>query len=813
MKSKQTARQTSGYRFKCMLHPATFALIALVIGLAIGLKTALTNAEESTDDSFSKYGQVFKGKISRTYEESEEWYPEARKPKPGTPNVFIILLDDVGFAQLGSYGGLIQTPNIDALAADGLRYNNFHTTALCSPSRASLMAGRNPHKIGFGSHALTAMGFPGYNGSTPESAKSIAKDFQHAGFTTYALGKWDHTPLPEVSQSGPFHRWASGEGFDHFYGFMAADADDFRSLLWADHRPTENWVGKAGYHLTTDLADQAIDYLTSHASITPEKPFFMFWAPSAMHSPHQVEQKYIDMYKGKFDMGWDNAREMIFEKQMKMGLLPPGTKLSNGIPEIPKWDSLNEDQKKLYTRQMEVFAGMLTQTDEQIGRMIATLKRIGQYDNTLIILTSDNGTSGEGGLNGTFNESRVINGLQTSFEENMKHYDEWGSPNTYPHYHAGWAMAGNTPFKYCKQIVHNGGVADPLIITWPKGIQGKGEVRNQYSFITDIMPTALEATGTEFMEEKDGVKQMPLDGKSLVYSFNEADASSARTEQYYEQLGNRAMYKDGWKAVTIHGNRMPWVVAGTFPFEKDVWELYNLNEDFSETQDLAAKYPEKLEKLKKAWDEEAWKNNVYPLHDDIASRIAKQFKRAFGDKTVFTYYWPGAQRIPEAVSAPIKNTSHTIETTLDLKGNEEGVIVACGGVNGGYTLFIKDHKLHYEYNFFNTARYTVISPDLPTGKVDMKFNFVKTGMLKGTGELYVNGEKVAEGAIDQTVPGTFSLSESFDVGTDFGTPVSMNYQSADPHFPYTGEVDKVTVTLTGEDTDKDKEIDESYEVD
>jgi len=518
-----------------------------------------------------------------------------------------------------------------------------------------------------------------------------------------------------------------------------------------------------------------------------------------MHSPHQVEQKYIDMYKGKFDMGWDKAREVIFEKQTNMKLLPAGTKLTRSIPEIPAWDSLNAEQKKLYARQMEVFAGMLTQTDEQIGRLIATLKRIGQYDNTLIILTSDNGASGEGGLNGTFNESRVLNALQTSLEENMKHYDEWGSPNTYPHYHAGWALAGNTPFKYFKQIVHEGGVADPLIVTWPKGIKPKGEIRNQYCFITDIIPTALEATGTPFMEEKEGIKQMSLDGKSLVYSFNAAGWPSLRTQQIYEQLGNRAMYKDGWKAVTIHGNRMPWVIAGTFPFDKDVWELYNRNEDFSESDDLAAKYPEKLEALKKLWDEEAWRNNIYPLYDDVASRVAKQFKRSFGDRSVYTYYWPGAQRIPEAVSAPIKNASHTIETTLNLKGHEEGVIVACGGLNGGYTLFIADNKLHYDYNFLNTVRYAIVSPELPVGKVDLKFNFIKTGNLKGTGQLYVNGKKVAEGAIDQTVPSAFSLSESFDVGVDNGTPVSNNYKTKD-HFPFTGELDKVTITLKQEPT-------------
>ncbi len=787
----------------------SFCAVAIAGTLCIALTVIACATQEGghtaqpEGDAFAKYGQEFKGKIGRTYEESVEWYPEIVKPKPGTPNVLMILLDDVGFAQYGCFGGLIDTPNIDALAADGLRYNNFPPTALCSPSRAALMAGRNTHKIGLGSHALTAMGFPGYNGTPPESAKSIARHLQHAGFETFAVGKWDHTPLPEASRSGPFQHWASGEGFDHFYGFMAADADDYRTLLFDDHEPSETWMDVEDFHLTADLADRGIDNITAHVSIYPDRPFFLFWAPSAMHSPHQVQQRYIDRYKGKFDLGWDKARETIFAKQMQMKLLPAGAKLSNGIPEIPRWDSLSAQQKKLYARQMEVFAGMMTQTDEQVGRIIANLKRTGQYDNTLIMLTADNGCSGEGGLNGLYNESLVLNGLQATLEENMEHYDEWGGPNTYPHFHAGWAMAGNTPFKYCKQIVHNGGIADALVITWPKGIKARGEIRNQYSFITDLMVTALEVTGTTFMPVMDGVQQMPLDGISLAYSFDRADAPSARTEQYYEQLGNRAMYKDGWKAVTIHGNRMPWVTAGTFDFSKDVWELYNLDEDFSETNNLADKHPEKLAELKKLWDEQAWKNNVYPLYDDLNSRIAKQFSRAFGDRKVFTYYAPGAVRIAEAVAAPTKNKSHTIETTLDLKGDEEGVIVACGGINGGYTLFIADHKLHYDYNTFNAERYAIVSAELPKGKVDVEFNFIKTGPLKGTGELHVNGKKVAEGAIDKTVPGTFSLSETFDLGVDNGTPVSSNYEVKD-HFPFTGVLDKVTITLTSPEADRIK---------
>ncbi|MCK5618452.1 MAG: sulfatase-like hydrolase/transferase, partial [Candidatus Krumholzibacteria bacterium] len=356
--------------------------------------------------------------------------------------------------------------------------------ALCSPSRASIMAGRNHHRIGLGSHSLTAMGFPGYNAFPPECGKSVAKHLQKAGFINYALGKWDHTPLYEVSQSGPFDRWPSGEGFDHYYGFMAADADNFRSLLWSDHAPIEDWTGRDDYHLSEALADKAIENITSHVSVSPDKPFMMFWAPVAMHSPHQAPPEYIERYKGKFDMGWDEARKTILERQLKMGVVPAGTNLSPRTSEIPAWDTLNDEEKKLYTRQMEVFAAMLTHVDEQIGRMIDVLKRTGQYENTIIFVSSDNGSSGEGGLAGTFNETYVLNGLQTPFDANMSHYDDWGGPTTYPHFHAGWALAGNTPFKYFKQIVHRGGIQDPLIIHWPKGIKARGEIRNQYHHIT-----------------------------------------------------------------------------------------------------------------------------------------------------------------------------------------------------------------------------------------------------------------------------------------------------------------------------------------
>lgn len=770
-----------------------FRLPAAVLAAALALLAGLlfwTSLARAADDR-----PEFRGKIARSYAESVEWWPEPARPPQGAPNVLIILLDDTGFGQLGAFGGLTETPHIDGLAAGGLTYNNFHTTALCSPSRASIMAGRNHHSIGLGSHSLSAMGFPGYNAFPPESAKSIAKVLQKAGYVNYALGKWDHTPLYEVSSVGPFERWPSGEGFDHYYGFMAADADNFRSVVWTDHRPVETWMGRDNYHLSEDMADKAIEFITAHKSLAPDRPFMMFWAPVAMHSPHQAPQEYIDKYKGRFDMGWDKAREAIIARQKELGVIPGNTRLTERPKDIPAWDSLTDEQRKLYARQMEVFAAMLDHVDDQIGRMLATLKRIGELDNTLIFVTSDNGASGEGGLTGSFNETYILNGLQTPFEANMEHYASWGGRTTYPHYHAGWAMAGNTPFRYFKQIVHRGGIQDPLIVHWPKGIRDRGLVRQQYHHIIDIAPTILEAAGIGMPEAIDGVKQMPLDGTSMLYSFNNGQAADRHTVQYFEMFGNRAIYKDGWKAVTIHANRMPWQLNVVLPFEDDVWELYHVAEDFSESTNLADKYPEKLAELKKLFDEQAWKYNVYPLYDDMIMRIAKQQDRLFGDRREFIYYFPGAVRIAEKASAPVKDRAHTITTVLDLKGDEEGVLVACGGFTGGYTLFIQKGRLVYDYNFYNGVYYTLESPPLPKGRTELKFNFIRTGKYKGVGELYVNGERVDESEMPEMHISTFSLSETFDVGQDTGTPVSARYKD---HFRFSGELDKMVFRLTGE---------------
>ncbi len=773
------------------------SLTAIFCSIVVLFFTACDNAADSQAPDEQKYYE-FKGKIAQSYEDSEEWWPPKTRPPEDAPNVIIFLLDDVGFAQVGSFGGLIETPNIDALAANGLRYNNFHTTALCSPSRATLMAGRNPHMIGLGSHALTAMGFPGYNAIVPPTAKSVANYLEESGYINYALGKWDHTPLYEVSQVGPFDRWPSDEGFAHSYTFMAADVHQFIPVLWDDHHPEPY---RKSEHLDKDLADRAIEWITGHKSLDKELPFMMLWASGSMHSPHHAPDEYIAKYQGKFDMGWDQAREQILAKQIEFGIAPENTILSARLDVIPAWDSLNEDEKKLYARQMEVFAAQMDHVDHQIGRVVATLKRIGELDNTLIIVTADNGASGEGGLQGTFNETYVLNGMQTPFDANMRHYDNWGQWDSYPHYHAGWAMAGNTPFPYFKQSEHRGGQQDALVIHWPNGIKGKGEIRSQYHHISDIAPTIMAAVGIEKPEEYHGIPQQPFTGVPMNYSFNNADAPNTKKRQYYEMFGNRAIWENGWKAVTIHANRMPWDINLTAPFEDDVWELYHVAEDFSESTDLADQYPEKLEELKKIFEEEAWANQVYPMYDDMLSRLNKVNYVIFGDQKEFTYYAPGATRIAEKASAPVKGRSHMIETTIDLKGSEEGVIVACGGMTGGYSMYIKDGKLHFDYNFLDGVHYHLTSSKLPVGNTDLKFNFILDkskidGTLKpwsGTGALYINGEKADEAYFEFMHISTYSLAETFDVGMDTGTQVDKTYEGSP--FEFTGELDRVEITL------------------
>jgi arylsulfatase A-like enzyme len=685
---------------------------------------------------------------------------------------------------------------MDALAAGGLRYNNFHTTALCSPSRAAIMAGRNHHSIGLGSHALSAMGFPGYTGRVPLSSQEVARVVRDQGWTTYAIGKWDHTPGFQVHQVGPFTYWPTNDGFDHTYTFMSADANNFMPVMYAGHEPIEPSRGKPDYHLSEDMADKAIHYMTGQVSINPEKPFFMFWAPGAMHAPHHAPKAYIDHYKGKFDMGWDELRKQIYQRQLEMGIIPKGTVLTERPERVPAWESLNAKEKALMARQMETFAGQLTHTDEQIGRMIATLKRTSKFDNTLIIITSDNGASAEGGLNGTHNEVLVINStMKTDLEENYKKQDVWGSIETNNHYNIGWTMAGNTPFKYFKQTVHHGGTADPLVVSWPAGIKAKGEIRDQFAHIIDIGPTIMEALGVTPPPVIDGIKQSPFEGTSMLYTFNEADAQGRHTRQYFEQLGNRGMYLDGWVAVTLHADRLPFEPHRKGNFDDDVWELYNVAEDRSQSKDLAKEYPEKLEELKKAWDEEALKYNVYPLHDDFLGRVTNVNKRFAPQRKEFVFYPPGAVRISEQYSPPVKNRNHIITAYAEIPaGGASGVLVATGGIYSGYALYVKDNRIVYQYNAYNEDLYTITATKpLPTGKVIIEAKYMASEDKKSaTVILSVNGKEVGRGEVGRTVPGTYSLTETFDVGQDTGTSVSKDY---DRDNEFTGTLDRVVFNL------------------
>lgn len=720
--------------------------------------------------------EAFKGKIGKTLADSQEYWPEPKKAPKGAPNILVWLIDDMGYGHSSTFGGLTPMPSIERIAKTGLRYNNFHTTALCSPSRAAIAAGRNHHNLGMGSHSLTAMGFPGYNAHPPESAKGFSEILKREGWSTMFIGKWDHTPQWESTFAGPFDRWPSGDGWEHFYGFMSGDMNNFNPIMWMDHTPMQPNYDKPGYHVNEDMADTAINWISMLRASAKDKPFVMFWATGAVHAPHQAPADWIERFKGKFDMGYDQAREIILENQIKMGIVPEGTKLSARDEEIPAWDTLNDKEKALYARQMEAFAGQLAYTDYEFGRILDYLEKIGELDNTVVIFTSDNGASAEGGLHGTFNENGFFNGVpNVPYEVNSQYINEWGNRVGVWHVTAGWTQAGNTPFQFYKQSAHRGGNADPLVISWPKGIKKKhqGKIRNQYHHIIDIAPTILEAAGVEAPKVIDGVEQMPFDGIPMNYSFNDPREADRRTTQYYELFGNRAIYSDGWTAVTLHRGKRPWVLNAEGVLEDDDWELYNLKEDFSQSNNLADKYPEKLAELQELFEQEAEKNNVYPLDGDIGPRFAKMQARAAPSDSELIYFPPAAIRVHESVSPPIKNKSHELiaEVVIPESGGD-GMLVTAGGRTAGYAFFVKDDRLVYVYNYIGMNRTVLISSEkVPTGKAKLSMKFTKTGQFQGDAEIFINGKSVGKTSIPNTVPITFSIEETFDVGQDTGSPV------------------------------------------
>ncbi len=722
------------------------------------------------------------------------------KAPAGAPNVLIVLIDDMGFGQSGAFGGPLHMPTVDRLANSGLRYNQFHTTALCAPTRMALLSGRNHHMNNMGSITETATAYPGNTAQRPDNVAPLAMMLRYNGYTTAHFGKNHETAVWEVSPSGPTDRWPTRSGFDKFYGFMGGETNQWAPAVYDGMIKIE--VPKdPSYHFMTDMTNQAIKWVRSVKSLTPDKPFFIYFAPGATHAPHHVPQEWIEKYRGKFDQGWDKLREETLARQIKLGVVPPGTKLAPKPEAIKDWEKLTPEEKKLFTRQMEVFAGFAEYTDTEIGRLVDAIGDLGQLDNTLIFyIVGDNGASAEGGMAGMFNENTFFNGIVESVQDVLKHYDELGAPSTYNHYAAGWAVAGDTPFAWTKQVASSyGGTRNGMVVHWPKGVKAKGEVRPQWHHVIDIAPTILEAAGLPEPKAVNGVAQAPIEGVSMLGSFNDAKAKDNHLTQYFEIFGNRAIYHDGWLAGTIH--RAPWEQKPRASLENDVWELYDTRADFSLANDLAKQSPEKLKELQALFMKEAEKYNVLPLDD----RTLERFNAALvgrpdlmAGRTSLTVY-EGMAGMSENVFINTKNRSHTITAEVEIpKGGANGVILAQAGRFGGWSLYLKDGKPTYHYNFLGLARFTIAAATpVPAGKATIRYEFAYDGggLAKGgMGTLFVNDKKVAEGRIERSQPIVFSGDEGADVGEDGETPVTEDYGIAAP-YQFTGRIHKVTIEI------------------
>ncbi len=721
------------------------------------------------------------------------------KAPAGAPNVLIVLVDDMGFGMPSAFGGPLRMPAADSLASQGLRYNQFHTTALCSPTRTALLSGRNHHMNNMGSITETATGFPGNTGQRPNSVAPLAEMVRLNGYSTAFFGKNHETAPWEVSVSGPTDRWPTRSGFDKFYGFFGGETDQWNPTLYDGMArvPTPHYPG---YNFMTDMTDKAISWMKFEKSLTPDKPFFMYFAPGATHAPHHVPQEWIDKNKGRFDGGWDKLREETLARQIALGVVPKGTRLANKPEGIKDWNKLSADEQKLFARQMEVYAGFGEYTDHEIGRLFDAIAETGQFDNTLIFyILGDNGTSAEGGMSGMFSEMTYFNNVEETVQEMLKHYDEWGGPSTYPHMAAGWAVAGDTPFMWTKQMPSNyGGTRNGLIVSWPKGIQASNQVRSQWHHVIDVAPTVLEAASLPEPKSVNGTVQSPIEGVSMIYSFDKPDAKSTHTTQYFEIFGNRAIYHDGWFAGTVH--RAPWEKVPRQKLQEDKWELYDTRADFSLANDLAAVHPEKLKELQAIFMKEASENRVLPIDDRLLERIiASTAGRPdlMADRTSLVLS-EGMDSMSENVFIGIKNRSFSVTAEVEIPaGGANGVILAQGGRFGGWTLYLKDGKPTYCYNFLGMQEYKVAAASaVAAGKaaIRMNFDYDGGGVGKGgTATLLVNGEKVASGRIDRTQMAIFSADETAAVGLDDATPVTADYKERDNAF--TGRIFKVTVDV------------------
>ena len=718
----------------------------------------------------------------------------------GAPNVLIVLIDDLGFGGTSAFGGPVGTPTFDRMAEEGLHFNNFHTTAVCSPTRAAIKSGRNHHVNNMGGIIETGTAFPGNTGQIPNNVTPLAEMLRLNGYSTGAFGKWHETAAWEASVSGPLDRWPTHQGFDKFYGFLGGETNQWAPYIYDGTHPVE-LPDDPSYHFLTDMTDQTIAWIRYQKALTPEKPFFVYYAPGATHAPHHVPEEWIARWKGKFDQGWDKLREEILARQIERGIVPEGTPLAPKPAAIPDWDTLSADEKRLFTHQVEVFAAYIEMTDHEIGRVVRAIQDTGQLDNTLIVFVAgDNGTSAEGGRNGMFSEMTYFNGVQETVPDMLEKLDKWGGPETYPHMAAGWAVAFDTPYQWTKQVASDhGGTKVGMAIHWPKGIKAKGELRTQFHHVIDVAPTILEASGLPEPREVDGTPQYPMDGVSMVYSFDDAKVKDRHTTQYFEMFGNRAMYHDGWFARTIH--KAPWEPKPRRPLAEDIWELYDTRTDFSLVNDLSAKHPEKLAELQVMFMEEAERNQVLPIDDRTVERVNAAVAGRpdlMAGRTSLTLA-EGMTGMTENVFLNIKNKSKTITAEVEVpEGGGNGAILVQGGRFGGWALYVKDGMPGYDYNFLGLQRTSIVATQpLAPGKATIRFDFAYDGggMAKGgTGTLFVNDKKVAEGRIERTQPMIFSADETADVGIDLATPV-VEAIGSEARSRFNGRIPKVTIEV------------------
>ena len=775
--------------------------IFLLVSINLQIVSPKTHAKNPSNDAGEKQNRAvlppssteFKGKIEKNYRDSTpDWKPALPLNAPKeAPNIIMVVLDDVGYGHLGCYGGPINTPNIDKLAKSGLRYNNFHTTALCSPSRGVLLTGRNHHSIGLAAITEGATGFPGNYGNIPKSAAMIPEILKQNGYNTMAVGKWHLAPYTAYTAAGPFDRWPLGMGFEKYYGFLGGETDQWAPLLCQDNHFIDTPT-TSGYHLTEDLVDRSIKYIRDQQQANTGRPFFTYLALGACHAPLHAPKEFIAKYQGKFDQGWDKIREETFERQKAMGIIPSNSVLPPANPGIEPWNNLNDNQKKVYTRLQEVFAGFLDHADHNLGRLIESLEEMKIRDNTLIMVVSDNGASQEGLQNGTLNTDRYRNFFPDTIPEMIKNLEQAGSPSSDPHYPMGWAMAGNTPFKRWKQDTHAGGNTDPFIVSWPAKIKDGGSIRTQYHHLVDVVPTILELSGLPAPTSVNGVSQLPIHGTSMAYTFTNANAKTTKKVQYYEMLGSRAIWSEGWTAVTWHKKDSSW--------DDDIWELYS-EEDFTQSNNLATKQPEKLSQLQKIWQDEAIKHNVFPLDDRRYERAADPTRPVAAlPKKLYTFY-PGTSILHPLAAPQILGKEHIISAKVEIPQNgADGVLACSGGEFGGWSLFLKDKKLHFTHNYLKLHEFTISSPSpITSGSHTLSVHFTpksknsKPNFFTGDIELSVDGNNVAQ-TKDIKSAENYSTMTGFGllIGRNLGTPVSQEYKTP---FNFTGKIEKVTIEI------------------